>query len=81
MEILQKRIKERRKLLNLTLADMAKQLGITQATLQRYESGSIKTIKYDMIVKIAEILQCTPQYIMGWSENITELQYDNNDEN
>lgn len=81
METLQKRMKERRKQLNLTLADMANQLGITDATLNRYESGSIKTIKYDMIVKIAEILQCSPQYLMGWTDNVTEPQYDSNDEN
>lgn len=82
MKTLQQRIKERRKQLNLTLADMSSQLGITDATLNRYESGSIKTIKYDMIVKIANILQCSPQYLMGWSDHITEPpQYDSNNEN
>lgn len=77
METLQKRIKDRRNLLNLTLLDIAKQLEVTEATVQRYESGKIKNIKYDMIVRISKILQCTPQYLMGWSEYVTEPQYNN----
>ena len=34
--------------------------------MQRYESGEIKNIKHDTIVRLAEILNCTPQYLMGW---------------
>ena len=81
MNTLQQRIKERRKQLNLTLTDMSSQLKITNATFNRYESGSIKTIKYDMIIKIAKILQCSQQYLMGWSDYITEPQYDDSAEN
>ena len=41
------RIKTLRKLHDLTLKDVAKRLGVTEATAQRYESNSIKTIPYD----------------------------------
>lgn len=72
MSLLQDRIKERRTELNLTLLEVANKLGVTEATVQRYESGEIKNIKHDMIVKIATILKCSPQYIMGWSNYVTE---------
>jgi len=46
--------------------DVADKLGVKEATAQRYESGAIKTIKHDIIVKLAEILKCDPAYLMGW---------------
>ncbi len=70
MAILNERIKSRRKLLNKTLLELAEYIGVKEATMQRYESGEIKSIPYDNIVLIAECLNCTPQYLMGWSECI-----------
>lgn len=70
MAILNDRIKNRRKLLNKTLLELAEYIGVKEATMQRYESGEIKSIPYDNIVLIAECLGCTPQYLMGWSECI-----------
>ena len=34
--------------------------------MQRYESGQIKNIKHATIVALAEVLRCTPAYLMGW---------------
>lgn len=70
MAILNDRIKARRKTLNITLLELAEHIGVKEATMQRYESGEIKSIPYDNIVKIAEYLNCTPQYLMGWSDTI-----------
>ena len=72
MAILQERIKSRRLELGFTLLEMADLLGVKEATMQRYESGEIKNIKHDTIVAIAEILKCTPQYLMGWSDLMYE---------
>lgn len=62
------RIKTRRLALGLTLLEVADMLGVKEATAQRYESGKIKNIKHETILKLSEILQCTPAYLMGWSE-------------
>lgn len=59
-------MKERRTLLNITLTEIAEALDISQPTAQRYESGEIKNIPYDKLVMLAEILQCTPTYLLGW---------------
>ena len=40
-----------------------------EATVQRYESGNIKTLKQETIAKIAQVLKVSPSYLMGWDEN------------
>lgn len=66
MSVLQERIKERRLALGMTLLEVAARLGVKEATMQRYESGEIKNIKHETIVKLAEIFHCSPAYLMGW---------------
>lgn len=72
MSTLQNRIKERRLSLNLTLLDVAEQLGVREATVQRYESGEIKNIKHETIVQLAKILDCSPSYLMGWEDSLPQ---------
>lgn len=68
MESLSAILKERRKALGLTLAQIANQMGVAEATVQRWESGNIKNIRYDKIGKLAEILKVEPAAIMGWDD-------------
>lgn len=70
MAILQKRIKQRRQELGFTLAEVADNIGVKEATMQRYESGEIKNIKHETIYKLSQFLKCDPSYLMGWSDDI-----------
>lgn len=72
MGIINERIKEKRLALGLTLAQVADALNVKEATAQRYESGDIKNIKHDTIVALANLLNCSPSYLMGW-ENENNL--------
>lgn len=63
------RIKEARLSKNLTLLEVANKLGVTEATVQRYESGEIKNIKHKTIVQLSNIFGVTPAFLMGWEEN------------
>lgn len=72
MTKLQERMKERRTTLNMTLLEVADKVGVKEATVQRYESGEIKNIKHETIVQLANLFKCSPQYLMGWSDKITE---------
>ena len=72
MAILQKRIKEQRLKQNKTLLEVAEYVGVKEATLQRYESGEIKNIPHDKITAIAECLNSSPSYLMGWSNDIKD---------
>ena len=71
MATIHERIKERRTALGMTLARLAELTGVKEATAQRWESGVIKTIRYDTIELLSEVLHCTPQYLMGWDDDIT----------
>ena len=61
-----KNIKNRRKELDLTQEDIAKRIGVSKQTVQKYESGVIANIPSDKIEMVAEILKTTPAKLMGW---------------
>lgn len=61
-------IKTRRSKLGLTLDDIARYVGVSGATVSRWESGDIENIRRDKIAKLAEVLQVTPAYLMGWED-------------
>lgn len=62
------RIKERRKALKMSADEMGVKLGKDRSTIYRYEKGDIENLPLDILEPIAEILQTTPQYLMGWEE-------------
>jgi transcriptional regulator with XRE-family HTH domain len=62
------KIKSRRLQLGLTLEDVAKAVGVSAPTIQRYESGEIKNVGKDKIKALADALQVTPTFLMGWEE-------------
>lgn len=68
MAILHERIKEQRLKKGYTLLQIAEMLNVKEATVQRYESGEIKNIKHETVVKLSEILGCSPSYLMGWED-------------
>ncbi|WP_443660550.1 helix-turn-helix domain-containing protein [Clostridium algidicarnis] len=63
------KIKAKREELGLTLQEIGEYLGVSKATVQRYESGEIKNLKLGSIEKLAEILKISPSYLMGWEES------------
>jgi transcriptional regulator with XRE-family HTH domain len=62
------RIKERRKALKMSADEMGARLGKDRSTIYRYENGDIENLPLDILEPIAEVLQTTPQYLMGWQE-------------
>ena len=62
------RIKELRKEKGITAEDLAKSLGVSPATIYRYERGDIEKVPVDILKGIAVALNTTPEYLMGWSD-------------
>ncbi len=62
------RIKNRRLSLKLTQEDVATVVDVTKQTIQKYENNIITNIPSDKIELLAEVLRCTPGYLMGWEE-------------
>ncbi len=64
-----KKIKSEREKLNLTLKDIAEDIGVAISTIQRYENGLIKEIKLPVIQAIANSLNVNPNWLIGKENN------------
>ena len=62
------RMKQRRKELGFSAEKVAERLGVSPATIYRYERGDIEKVPGDSLGELAKILQTTPAYLMGWEE-------------
>lgn len=67
------KIKSRRVELGLTLEEIAKMIGVSTPTIQRYESGEIQNMRRDKVKKLADALQLSPAYLMGWETDIKKI--------
>ena len=63
-----KRMKDRREELNMSYQTLSEKVGISKSTLQRYETGYIKNMPVDKLEAIADALNVSPSYLMGWDE-------------
>ena len=78
--MLSNKLKELRKAKRMTLEELADAVGTSRQTIHRYENGIITNIPPEKVVSLAEALDTTPSYLMGWEsdvyqsyENITPL--------
>lgn len=62
------RMKQRRKELGFSAEKVAERLGVSPATIYRYEKGDIEKVPVDSLAVIAKFLQTTPAYLMGWED-------------
>lgn len=63
------RIKALRLKNGLTLDEVARKIGVNNATVSRWETGEIKAIGSDKIGALADILGTTTEYLLGRSNN------------
>ena len=58
-------LRKRRNELSLTQRQVANQVGVTEATVSRWESGDIDNMRRDKIASLANALKVSPLLIMG----------------
>lgn len=58
-------LKQRRLDLGLTMLEVAKIVGVSEATISRYESGNIKNMRRDRINKYAQALNVDPTLLLN----------------
>lgn len=63
------RIKKKRLDMHLTLEELSKLVDVQRQTLSRYETGIISNIPLTKIEQLAKIFNCSPSYLLGWSDN------------
>lgn len=66
------RIHNRRKELGLTLEEVGEAIGTTKSTMHKYETGKIQKLPTNIIEPLAKVLDVTPDYLFGWSEEEKE---------
>lgn len=69
------RIKIMRKRQGLSIDDLAYRLGKNRTTLYRYENGDIENLPLGILDSLANALNTTPAYLMGWeTSNEIDMQ-------
>ena len=55
--------------LGFTLQELGDKVGVGASTVRKWETGYIKSLRTDKMQKLAEALNTSVDYLMGWSEN------------
>lgn len=63
------RIKAIRKQQGLTIDELAGRLGKNRTTIYRYENGDIENLPLGILDPLADALDTTPTYLMGWDNS------------
>lgn len=66
------KIKELREAKGMTLEELGNKVGVGKSTVRKWEKEIIANMRRDKISKIADALNCSPAYLMGWEENLTK---------
>lgn len=54
---------------SMTLEELGDKVGVGKSTVRKWENGMIANMRRDKIAKIANALDCSPAYLLGWEEN------------
>lgn len=68
-----KRIKDLRTSQGMTLEQVAEKVGVGKSTVRKWETGLIANMRRDKIAALADALNTSPMYLMGWSDEINPL--------
>lgn len=63
-----KRIYELRTEQGMTLEELGNKVGVGKSTVRKWENGLIGNMRRDKVVKVAEALDTTPAYLLGWDK-------------
>lgn len=80
------RIKYLREKRGYTLEELGNKIGVGKSTVRKWENGMIQNMRRDKIQSVAEVLGCSPLYIMGYGDDdnlfpeTEEEKSDNQDE-
>ncbi|MCM1297326.1 MAG: helix-turn-helix domain-containing protein [Muribaculaceae bacterium] len=59
--------------LGLTLQELGDKVGVGASTVRKWETGYIKTLRTDKLQALAEALDTSVDYLMGWTENSVKV--------
>ena len=62
------RIKKLRLENEMSQEELGNKIGVKRAAINKYENGTVVNLKRSTISKLADALNTTPTYLMGWEE-------------
>lgn len=69
------RLKERRKAMGWTQRDLAREMAASQSTIAMWETGA-NEIPTPTLERLAELLETSPTYLLGWTDDPTDYEND-----
>lgn len=63
------RIKNLRLENNMTLEELGNKVGVGKSTVRKWENGMIANMRRDKIARLADALNVSPAYLMGWNDS------------
>lgn len=66
-------IKNKRLEKGLTMKELSEQVGVSEATISRWESGEISNMKHKGIISLSNILGIEPNILMGWDQELESV--------
>lgn len=70
MTITGDRIKQRRKVLELTTRELADKIGVAHGTVSKWENGTIENLWTSNLKDLGEALDCSPVWLMGLTDDL-----------
>ena len=65
------KIKAQRRALGMTQEELGTKLGVTKATINKYETGIVTNFTRPRIEELSKALEVSPAYLLGW-DNLPE---------
>lgn len=69
------RIKVQRKRQGLSIDELAYKISKNRTTIYRYENGDIENLPLGILDSLANTLNTTPAYLMGWEESSDKKEW------
>ena len=58
-------------MMGYTQEELGSKIGLQKSAIAKYENGRVENIKRSVITDMAQVLECSPGYLMGWEEQQT----------
>lgn len=66
----------------MTLEELGLKVGVGKSTVRKWETGQIANMRRDKIASLADALNVSPSYLMGWEDEINvDMDMKNNSSN
>lgn len=70
------RIRQLRVSKGLSQEELGRKIGVQRAAINKYETGVVVNLKRSIIAKLAEALDTSPTYLMGWENSQESIPSD-----